>query len=100
MPILRQLASLFNMRSDRGYRGGELGEAPYTKPQINGRNWRRSRNEFARAMRDVSRSLRQIRHASHVRTAQDHAADAAVAVAGALATFNEIVAIAEANDGE
>lgn len=79
----------------RGRDGGGSREAPYTKPQIGGRNWKRSRNEFARAMRDVSMSLRRIRHASHVRTAQDHAADAACGVALALSAVNELVSIAE-----
>jgi hypothetical protein len=72
-------------------------EAAYTKPQIDGRNWRRARNDFSRAMGDVSRSLHRIRHTSHVRHAQDDAADAAVALTKALSAASELIAIAEAN---
>jgi len=98
MARLGQLLASLKLRGSRGRGAGGHREAEYTTPQIGGRNWRRARNEFARAMRDVSSSLRQVRHASHVRTAQDHAADASVALTAAIAAFNELVAIGEANE--
>lgn len=69
-----------------------------TTPKVGGRNWRRARSNFARHVAQATSSLARIRHATHVEVARRYAADVSVELTAAIAAFNDLVAVIEANE--
>ena len=70
-----------------------------TAPKVGGRNWKAARAGVTRHVAQAARTAALIRQAAHLQVAQELAADVAVALAAALAEFNDLVAIVEVNDG-
>jgi len=69
-----------------------------TTPKVGGRNWKAARAGVTRHLREAVEAAVLIRQAAHLRVAKELANDVAIELTAALAAFNELIAIVEAND--